>query len=149
MKIKYLVLLTGMIVLLLSCGQHKQQGLSTDIITNPKSASGNEKDVLPVIRFDQELHDFGKLVAGERATYNFKFTNTGKSDLIIAQVHSSCGCTVPKYPKEAIAPGESGVIRVTFDSSGRKGVQNKSITLSTNCQPPNTMIRIKALVIVP
>jgi len=149
MHTKITLLISALVFLLLSCGQGGQGPLSTDVVTNPKTASGNEKNVLPVIEFDKEMHDFGKLIAGERVTYGFKFTNTGESDLVIAQVKSSCGCTVPKYPKKPIAPGETGVIKVTFDSSGRKGVQNKSVTISSNCQPPQTIIRIKALVIAP
>lgn len=149
MKLKLTLISAAFLFLLLSCNEKKQGGLSTDVVTNPKTASGVENDNLPKIEFEEELHDFGKLVAGEKAACSFKFKNTGKSDLVIAQVNTSCGCTAPRYPKEPIAPGETGVIKVTFDSSGRKGVQNKTITLSTNCQPPQTVIRIKALVIAP
>ena len=85
----------------------------------------------------------------EGSVINFKFTNTGKSDLVISQVQTSCGCTTPKFPKKAIKPGEGDVIKVTFDSSNRKGIQNKVVTVVTNCQPNTVLLRIKAQVIAP
>lgn len=132
-----------------SCGNRGTNSIPTDVVTNPQSASGGKADDLPVIEFEKEIHDFGKLIAGEKAVYTFKFKNTGSGDLVISQVNSSCGCTVPRFPKEAIGPGESGNIKVTFDSTGRKGTQNKAITIVSNCQPNLTIIRIKAQVISP
>jgi hypothetical protein len=135
--------------LLISCNNSNEGTLSTDVISNPNSASGDSKDKLPFIEFEKDIHDFGKLIQGEKATFNFRFTNTGKSDLVITQVQTTCGCTVPKFPKTAIKPGEGEVIKVTFDSSGRKGTQNKMITVTSNCQPNTSVLRIKAQVITP
>ena len=95
------------------------------------------------------IHDFGKVIQGEKVSFGFKFKNTGNADLVIAQVNSSCGCTVPKFPKTPVKPGDESVITVMFDSQDRKGVQNKTITVASNCQPSNSVIRIKAMVIVP
>jgi hypothetical protein len=64
-------------------------------------------------------------------------------------VNTTCGCTVPSFPKTSIKPGEENVISVMFDSANKKGVQNKTITVVTNCQPSSAVIRIKAMVIVP
>lgn len=141
----FIYLLLGFLI---SCN-NSDDGLSTDVISNPNTASGDIKTSIPVIEFDKDLHDFGKLIQGEKATYNFKFENTGKADLVISQVSSSCGCTVPRFPKKAIKPGESDVIKVTFDSSNRKGIQNKIVTVTTNCQPNSTILRVKAKVIKP
>ena len=138
-----------LLLILAGCANDRKGNIPTDVITNPNSASGGQENTLPVIEFDKDLHDFGKLIAGEKAVYTFKFRNTGKSDLVISQVKSSCGCTVPRYPREPIGPGEKGEIKVTFDSSGRSGIQNKVITIVTNCQPNSTIIRIKAQVISP
>jgi hypothetical protein len=135
--------------MLQACGNSGERNLSTDVINNPNSATEGTGAGLPVIEFEKDIHDFGKLIAGEKAVVGFKFTNTGDEDLVISQVKSSCGCTVPRYPKEAIKPGEGGTIKVTFDSSGRKGMQNKAITIVSNCQPNNTVVRIKAQVISP
>ena len=135
--------------LLISCNSSNDGTLSTDVITNPNTASGDIDNNLPVVEFENDLHDFGKLIQGEKATFNFRFTNTGKSDLVISNVQTTCGCTVPKFPKKAIKPGEGDVIKVTFDSSNRKGMQNKIVTVVSNCQPNNNVLRIKAQVIIP
>lgn len=149
MRNRYAIVLVILVLLTAGCSNDRKDKLSTDVITNPNTASGNPENDLPVIEFEKDIHDFGKLIEGEKAVYSFKFRNTGKTDLVISQVNSSCGCTVPRFPKEPVKPGEEGQIRVTFDSSGRKGVQNKAITIITNCQPNSTVIRIKAQVISP
>ncbi|NOX45803.1 MAG: DUF1573 domain-containing protein [Chlorobi bacterium] len=136
--------------ILTSCGNNREGGISTDVVNNPVSASGdNSLDELPLISFDKDVHDFGKIIQGEKVSFNFRFTNTGKSDLVISQVNSSCGCTVTRFPKTAIKPGEKEKITVTFDSEGRKGIQNKTITVASNCQPNKTILRIKAMVVTP
>jgi hypothetical protein len=133
---------------LLACNGD-QGKIPADVVKNPISASGDQQNDLPVIVFDKSEHDFGKLIQGEKVTYNFKFKNEGQSDLVISQVHSSCGCTVPDYPREPIKPGDTGLIKVTFDSAGRSGIQNKTVTIVSNCQPNKTLVRIKAKVINP
>lgn len=131
-----------------SCNRHSKGNLPADVIMNPNSASGvNDPDKLPVIEFDNDFHDFGKLMAGEKVTYSFKFTNKGKGLLLISKVSTSCGCTVSEYPREPIKPGEGGTIDVSFDSEGRIGLQNKSITVFSNTQPPTNLLRIQASVV--
>jgi hypothetical protein len=147
-RILYGACLLGLVVLI-SCSGDGSRKLPADIVSNPNSASGKSEDGLPMIAFEKDVHDFGKVIQGEKVSFGFKFKNTGKADLIIAQVNTSCGCTVPKFPKTPIKPGEENVITVMFDSQDRKGVQNKTITVVSNCQPSNTVIRIKAMVIVP
>jgi len=132
---------------LISCNSDRKGKLPADLVTNPNSAEGRNKSGLPVIQFDKDVHDFGKLVAGEKATFGFRFTNAGSADLLISQVNTTCGCTTPKFSKTPIKPGEKKEIIVTFDSEGKKGMQQKSITVVTNCQPPQTVIWIKAMVI--
>jgi len=79
------------------------------------------------ITFDRIFHDFGTIKEGEIAKTVFSFTNTGENDLYIVDAIGSCGCTVPKYPKNiAIKPGESGEIEVNFDSNGRPSLQQKN-----------------------
>jgi hypothetical protein len=146
-SIFFLLLIAG---ILTSCGNNREGGISTDVVNNPISASGdNSLDELPVISFSKQIHDFGKIIQGEKVSFNFRFTNTGKSDLVISQVNSSCGCTVTRFPKKAIKPGEKDKITVTFDSEGRKGIQNKTITVASNCQPNKTILRVKAMVATP
>jgi len=144
-----------MITLILTwgCNQGGPSGegtLSTDVVNNPNSASGKaNQDALPVITFTETEHDFGRILEGETVSYIFNFKNTGKSDLIIADVSTSCGCTVPSYPKMPVRPGESGTVKVAFNSNGRRGFQNKNIVVVSNTQPNTTIIRIKAQVVNP
>lgn len=88
------------------------------------------------IKFDQTLYDFGRFPQDAPVqTCKFYFTNTGNDLLIIHQAVASCGCTVPKYPKEPIRPGERGSITVTYNGTGKvSGVFKKSITLRTNAK---------------
>jgi hypothetical protein len=144
---KYISVFTLLILgLFISCSQ-RQGNLPADLVKNPNSADGRINEGLPSIHFDSDVHDFGKLIDGEKVTYGFKFTNTGTVDLLISQVNTSCGCTVTKYPKTPVKPGEKNEITVTFDSAGKKGIQQKSITVATNCQPSQAVLLIKAMVI--
>jgi hypothetical protein len=93
--------------------------------------------------------NFGKIIQGEKVTYSFKFTNTGKSDLVITGASGSCGCTVPSFPKGPITPGKSGLIDVLFNSEGKKGIQNKTITVLANTQPNAVTLKIKVEIIEP
>ena len=146
---KHIAFLGILVILLSACINRDDGSLSTDVVTNPNTASGKVKDNLPKIEFEKEIHDFGKVFRGEKVSYGFKFKNTGRGDLLISQVNSSCGCTVIKFPRVPIKPGEQKVLTVTFDSEGRKGIQNKPVTIVSNCQPNKNVIRIKALVIAP
>lgn len=96
------------------------------------------------IAFEKTVHDFGNLKSGASVSYTFKFKNTGNKPLIISNAKGSCGCTVPKWPKDPIAPGKEGEIQVTFNSRGKKGQQHKSVTLTANTNPANTRLYIKA-----
>ncbi len=121
-----------------------------DMVKNPRSAEGKGSEKgLPQIAFTDEEHDFGKVIQGEKVTYSFRFKNTGSGDLIIADVSSSCGCTVPRFTKEPVKPGEEGTIQVTFDSNNRKGFQSKTVTVISNTQPNSRVLKIKAMVVLP
>lgn len=100
------------------------------LVSNSKiSASINTAKIL----FDEEYHDFGKVSQGPQLEYSFKFTNKGKSPLIIEKVQPSCGCTgATTGGKNEFAKGESGEIKVTFNTQGREGRQEKNILIFTN-----------------
>ena len=76
----------------------------------------------------------------------FTFTNTGSEPLIISNAKGSCGCTVPVWPREPVAPGESGVIDVKFNSKGKKGKQSKKVTLTTNMVPSQVILMVNGMV---
>ncbi len=89
-------------------------------------------DKSPVITFQQDVHDFGQQPEGPEYTHTFKFKNTGNAPLKLLSVAASCGCTTPKWSTEEVAPGKSGEITVTYNSSGRPGPFTKMITVKTN-----------------
>ena len=99
------------------------------------------------ITFDRTEYDFGKIAEGEKVGCIFKYENTGKDNLIIQNATGSCGCTVPRWSKEPTAPGESGQLEVIFDSSGRRGKQNKSVTVTSNTMDKVTILKITADII--
>ncbi len=150
----YFYLLFACAISFFSCNNEKKDAdndgkLPTDLINNPNSAQGEKPENAPAMVFAQDTYDFGEIVQGERVNHEFSFTNTGKSDLIISNAHASCGCTVPEYPKEPIKPGESGVIKVSYNSEGRKDAFNKTVTVTVNTFPNENKIYIKGVVIVP
>ncbi len=100
----------------------------------------------PVFSFEKEVHDFGTINEGEVVNTTFEFTNTGDAPLIITNAKGSCGCTVPKYSKEPIAPGATGEILVSFNSSGKPGNQRKQVTLTANTTPNTKVLNISATV---
>ena len=134
----------------LSCNQDGNKKIPSDVVKNPISAEGDEGlDRLPKIKFEETTHDFGSVIQGEKVIYNYKFTNTGKSDLLIAKVEATCGCTAIKYPKSPIKPGKEGAITITFNSEGRVGIQNKIVRVVANTQPNVIALKVKATVIKP
>lgn len=147
-RILYICLiLLGLGLFACNSGNKKDQLLPADLIQNPASADGkSDAGALPVLQFEKMLHDFGSVCEGETVSFGFKFKNTGKSDLLIAKVTSSCGCTVGDYPKDPVKPGQDGVISVTFKSEGRKGIQNKTVTVLANTQPNIQTLTINAMV---
>ena len=101
----------------------------------------------PKLKFDNTVYDFGNIKQGESVTTDFVFTNTGKTELNIRQTRASCGCTVSQPEKSTLAPGESSTIKVTFNSAGRRGIQQKSISVFSNDPAnPTQRITIKARV---
>jgi len=90
------------------------------------------------IKFEKNSYEFGAIKEGEKVSHDFKFTNAGEKPLIISNATASCGCTVPDYPRQPIAPGESAVIKVVFDSTGKSGMQNKVVTITSNTEPSTT-----------
>lgn len=85
------------------------------------------------IKFEKEIHDFGKIKQYSDATYFFKFTNTGTEPLIITDAKGSCDCTVPEWPKQPIRPGESATIKVKYDTK-KVGLFNKTVTITSNAR---------------
>ena len=135
--------------LLTACNNESKEGeISTDLVTNPKSAT-QPSNKQPIITFDKTEHDFGAILQGERVAYTFHFTNTGNVPLIISNVNSSCGCTVGDFSRTPVEPGKSGSIKATYDSKGHHGFQSRTLTVISNTNPSRTILRLKANVKTP
>ncbi len=114
--------------------------------TNPADPNAAQVDPnVPktTVQFEESEYNFGKIKEGDKVVHNFKFKNTGKEPLIINSAKGSCGCTVPEWPKEPIAPGASGEIKVEFNSKGKSGQQSKSVTIMANTDPNPSHLTIK------
>ena len=122
------------------------ESASSKINPNNKSSIQKESNYAE-ITFDRVFHDFGMVSEGEIVKTIFKFTNTSENDLYIVDAMGSCGCTVPKYPKNIpIKPGGTGEIEVIFDTNGRPDLQQKMVKVSANTPSGGQLLRIQAFV---
>jgi hypothetical protein len=113
--------------------------VSADIQENFTNISPADRANAAKINFAQNTFDFGKIKQGESVSFEYNFTNTGKSNLFIRKVTAACGCTAAVTTADMIPPGKSGIIKTTFNSAGKTGTQNKTITVITN-DPENPKV---------
>src|ERR1700761_6509817 len=135
MKKLFLALMAAS-MLMVACNSNSSGNTASTDGTTATAGDG------PVMKFEKETHDFGKIKTGDKVTYEFKFTNTGKSPLIIKDAIASCGCTKPEWPTTPIKPGESGAIKVTFNSASKMGLQDKQITITANTNPAQNLVHL-------
>ena len=102
---------------------------------------------LPVMTFESTEYDFGTVKEGEVVDYICRFTNTGSFPLIVSQATATCGCTVPQWPKDPVGIGESGEIRVKFNTTNRTNQQTKYVNINANTKPEVTRLKISGNVI--
>ena len=120
---------------------------ATEVTKTPAAADANAVDPnVPktTMEFADMTHDFGTIDEGDKVEHIFKFKNSGDEPLIINSAKGSCGCTVPEWPKEPVAPGGEGEIKVVFNSKGKKNKQTKTVTINANTDPNPTRLTIKA-----
>ncbi len=103
----------------------------------------------PELKFDIETYDFGTIKQGDKVTHDFDFVNTGKEPLVITQAAGSCGCTVPLWPKEPVAKGSKATIHVEFNSTGKMGMQDKTVTITSNSKSGQKVLHLKGNVEAP
>lgn len=127
------ILLTILAITVIAAFAYAQNGVNK----NPNS---------PVITFEKLIHKYGNIQYGSKGECEFKFTNTGKEPLILQRPRSSCGCTIPTWPKQPIMPGKSAKIKVTYDTK-RMGPINKSVTILSNARNRAVILKIKGRVI--
>lgn len=126
-----------------SCNQGTAQKTQKE---NIAVIENNDKKEGAVMTFDKAIHDFGVIDEGTIVEHTFNFTNTGTSPLIITNAKGSCGCTIPKWPKDPIAPGATGSLVVSFNSNGKPNIQNKQVTITANTEKGKEILKIKASV---
>jgi len=110
------------------------------------TATASQGRAKTTIKFDKTLHDFGTIKQGDSVECVFKVTNTGGEPLILENAQGSCGCTVPDYPKDPIAPGDTRDIKVKFNSAGKKDKQSKTVTITANTDPIQSVLTIQSFV---
>ena len=134
--------------ILFSCGKEGEKAKETlsGQVDSAGAVSAKPLDTVNVskFKFEETEFDFGSIKEGEVVHHVFKFTNVGKTDLIINNARGSCGCTIPSYPKEPILVGESGEIEVQFNSKNKAGANQKFVSIVANTYPEVTSISIKA-----
>lgn len=132
------------IVAFSSCKENAADKIKSEnvAVAAERDASAGE---FPVISFDKTEHDFGSIPDGTPVETTFKYTNTGKSMLVVSNIKSTCGCTVPSNWTKEVAPGETGEFAVKFNGKGN-GKTSKSITVTTNTEKGQEVVRISAFV---
>jgi hypothetical protein len=147
---KQLIFLLVSLVLVSCNSSSDEKTITTDLVNSPLTANSNAEKVLtPNIEMLETSYNFGEIQQGESVTHDFILKNTGDADLLVSAAKGSCGCTVPEWPKTPIAKGEEATIKVTFNSAGKSGKQNKTVTLVTNAIPNTKVLTINGNVIVP
>src|SRR5258708_39001771 len=130
------IILSLSFILFASTGLFAQETKKLDNI-------GNENPNQAAFKFEEEEFNFKDIKQGDVVNHDFAFTNTGKEPLVIADAKGSCGCTVPTWPKEPIAAGAKAVIKVTFNSAGKMGMQDKTVTLTSNGKENPIVLHLK------
>ena len=122
--------------------------ISPDLLNNPATANPTDAEKkLPAFEFAESTFDFGSIKSGTEITHEYHFRNSGNADLLISEASGSCGCTVPEWPKNPISPGDEGVIKVTFNSTGMSGQIAKTVTILANTIPSTKVLTISGEVV--
>lgn len=122
-------------------------GMAIAFAQTTTTTSPTQNDNGPVITFNKLVHDYGTVTKGGNGDCEFVFTNTGKEPLILSNVQTSCGCTVPVWPKDPILPGKTGTIKVTYTKMNIVGTISKQITVYSNGSNGTVVLSIKGTVV--
>lgn len=133
---------SGIVLLLCSCENKAKEKRQNENQTSDQTIT-NDSTARAKFEIKDKSFNFGDLAEGEIVTHTFRFKNTGKKNLVIQNIESSCGCTTPKYDKKPIPPGGEGKIEVEFNSSGRYGKQYKVINIFANV--PEKVVELKII----
>ena len=140
---KNIILYSGIICGLVCCNVRRSDKVADGTLSMTEMAA---KDSTTVQIIDS-VHNFGSVTEGEKVTYNFRFKNSGTKPLIITNTSASCGCTVPEKPDKPVLPGETAFIKVVFNSKGKVGHNEKTITVLSNANPAFIPLLLKGEVV--
>ncbi len=147
-KIHYTLLIAAVAFSLQACNTEEKK---TSEEETPVAATDEAKETssmpLTKLEFLESSYDFGKIDEGKKVEHVFKFKNTGNNPLVLQDARASCGCTVPEYTKDTIAPGAEGELKVIYDSANKEGQIDKTVTVTANTEPATTDIKISAFVL--
>lgn len=125
----------------------KPSGGMADLVYNPVRSDGTiDSSYLPILTWAAEVYDFGEVFEGDIVTKDFYFTNTGTAPILILNATSTCGCTIPEWPKTVIPPDSTSSIKVKFNTLHKPGQQSKEVTIFANTLPNTSKITIKGKV---
>lgn len=140
---KFLLLATTASLFFAGCDIRKQDKK----ITLPTANKVKENKEPTTVQIIDSVYDFGKIKEGDIVEYNYRFKNTGKNPLVISEALASCGCTVPEKPEHPIAAGDTGFIKVKFNSDRKPGEAHKTITITSNAEPEFPQLLLKGTVV--
>jgi len=136
-------------VILFSCDIRRRDKISDDSKTDSikrEQQKQMQEDALKnttTVQLIDSAYNFGTITEGEKVEYSYKFKNTGTNPLVIFEAHASCGCTIPEKPEKPILPGETGFLKVVFNSAGKKDQIDKEIFVSANVTPSFPTLKLK------
>ncbi|MEO5782288.1 MAG: DUF1573 domain-containing protein [Ginsengibacter sp.] len=129
--------------MLFSCDIRKNGTKADSKLPDPSATVFKDSTTVQII---DSVYDFAKVTDGEKVVYSYRFKNTGKNPLIITSAAPSCGCTVADKPEQPVKPGETGVIKVVFNSQGRVGAADKEVRIVSNAFPAFPVLQLKGKV---
>ena len=146
MKKLILTLTVASLVVFTSCKENAAEKIDKENVTKAAERDA-QAIVFPTITFDKTEHDFGQIMNGTPVETVFSYTNSGKSPLVVTDIKSTCGCTVPQgWNKEPLMPGASSQFTVKFNGKGANKI-SKTITLTTNTEKGKEQVRISAFIV--
>lgn len=137
---KKIVIIFSAAILFTACQNNSNN--NTEATSQQTDTAAIAAEDAPIMEFENTSYNFGTVVQGAEVEHEFTFKNTGQTPLIISEASASCGCTVPEYPTHPIKPGESGLLKVIFDSAGKLGVQDRVVTITSNAHPRITELHM-------
>lgn len=152
---KYFLFAT-LVIASVSCDVKRKDKISDDSklsvlndslkMVNEQKTQDEAKKNATAVQLIDSAYDFGTITEGEKVEYSYRFKNVGTNPLIIFNTSASCGCTVPEKPEKPVLPGEMGIIKVVFNSAGKKEHQSKDINVNANTNPPFPILHLTGMV---